>query len=385
MVAIKGRKSSNKNPPIMSHEFVIQNHADIVSCVAMIFVVGLMVQVTSPWAYTFIAIHHNVSSLISMDGTVPQQPTKYATGLKDACAVFFYFLITIVMHAVIQEYVFDKISKRLHLSKSKFSKFNESAQLVIFYALSVIWGIDIIVRERFIFNIPALWNEYPASMSFSLKFFYIGQIAYWLHCYPELYFQRAKKEEIPHRVVQATIGLLYTIGAYVLNFQHVGVILLVLHHVGEGLLHGARLVHFADQKEKASKASFLVANSVFIATRIITILLSTLVFFYGLGQVKSTFNLAEGNFNIPPIRYSALAAILVFQFYMLFAFLKYQRKRAAANGAPAISSKVKVIKQKPKKKEASKKSGGSEDETAESDQGTRKSPRFRAATAAKAK
>lgn len=39
-----GRKS-NKNPPIFSHEFVIQNHADIVSCVVMVFLVGLMVQV----------------------------------------------------------------------------------------------------------------------------------------------------------------------------------------------------------------------------------------------------------------------------------------------------------------------------------------------------
>lgn len=39
------RKSSSKNPPIFSHEFVIQNHADIVSCIAMVFVIGLMVQV----------------------------------------------------------------------------------------------------------------------------------------------------------------------------------------------------------------------------------------------------------------------------------------------------------------------------------------------------
>lgn len=39
-----GRKSS-KNPPILSHEFVIQNHADIVSCIAMVFVIGLMLQV----------------------------------------------------------------------------------------------------------------------------------------------------------------------------------------------------------------------------------------------------------------------------------------------------------------------------------------------------
>lgn len=38
-------RKTSKNPPFLSHEFVIQNHADIVSCVAMVFVVGLMVQV----------------------------------------------------------------------------------------------------------------------------------------------------------------------------------------------------------------------------------------------------------------------------------------------------------------------------------------------------
>jgi hypothetical protein len=41
-----GSKKDKKNPPILSHEFVIQNHADIVSCVAMVFVVGLMMQVS---------------------------------------------------------------------------------------------------------------------------------------------------------------------------------------------------------------------------------------------------------------------------------------------------------------------------------------------------
>lgn len=48
MAPFKGRKSSaNKNLPILSHEFVIQNHADIVSCVAMVLVIGLMVQVST--------------------------------------------------------------------------------------------------------------------------------------------------------------------------------------------------------------------------------------------------------------------------------------------------------------------------------------------------
>lgn len=52
----------------------------------------------------------------------------------------------------------QKISKRLHLSKSKLSKFNESGQLVVFYLTSVIWGADAILREGFLGNISALWE-----------------------------------------------------------------------------------------------------------------------------------------------------------------------------------------------------------------------------------
>jgi len=41
-MAPKGKK---KNPPVMSHEFIIQNHADIVAVIAMVFMAGLMVEV----------------------------------------------------------------------------------------------------------------------------------------------------------------------------------------------------------------------------------------------------------------------------------------------------------------------------------------------------
>jgi len=34
----------------------------------------------------------------------------------------------------------------MHLSKVKHSKFNESGQLAIFYAVSAAWGIDLIIR-----------------------------------------------------------------------------------------------------------------------------------------------------------------------------------------------------------------------------------------------
>ena len=40
----------------------------------------------------------------------------------------------------------QKISRKLHLSKVKHSKFNESGQLLIFYLMSVLWAGDVIFR-----------------------------------------------------------------------------------------------------------------------------------------------------------------------------------------------------------------------------------------------
>lgn len=45
------RKKSNKNPPVLSHEFIVQNHADIVSCMAIIFLLGLMFEVRRHWRH----------------------------------------------------------------------------------------------------------------------------------------------------------------------------------------------------------------------------------------------------------------------------------------------------------------------------------------------
>merc|ERR1711972_1146740 len=200
MVA-KGKKT--KSPPILSHEFVIQNHADIVACVAMVFVVGLMFQVSPPLASVFIALHHNVTVPTEIQPGVFQDFTFYTAGIKDVSAVFFYLLIAIVMHAIIQEYLLDKVNKKLHLSKIKHAKFDESGQLLSFFLISLIWAGDIIYKENLI-NISSLWDGYPHNaMTFMFKFFFIIQIAYWLHVFPELYFQKTKKEDMPAKVQYA--------------------------------------------------------------------------------------------------------------------------------------------------------------------------------------
>lgn len=60
-MAIKRRSGTTKSPPILSHEFFIQNHADIISCIAMVIVVALLLQATSPFAVCFVALQHNIT------------------------------------------------------------------------------------------------------------------------------------------------------------------------------------------------------------------------------------------------------------------------------------------------------------------------------------
>lgn len=53
----------------------------------------------------FIAMQHNVNQSETSNQMDPY--IKYTYGSKDICAVFFYLLLCIVTHAIVQEYVLD--------------------------------------------------------------------------------------------------------------------------------------------------------------------------------------------------------------------------------------------------------------------------------------
>jgi translocating chain-associated membrane protein 1 len=327
-MALENRRHFKKNISILSHECVIQNHADIASYFALLFVIGLMVEVTAPFAYMFIALHHNVNSEQITGMSWAPEIILYTYGWKDVCAVFFYFLICIMMHANIQEHVLDKISRKLNLSKVKHSKFSESGQLLLFYLMSVLWSGAVIFRENYIFNISSLWECYPHNeMVFMLKLFYIVQLSYWLHCYPELYFQKAKREEMSARITYTTLGLVYILGAYLLNFSRVGICLLALHYTSEALFHAARLIDFVGE-EKGSKAGYLVANAVFVFVRLASTILSVLTFWYGLPLSDNQgLDIESGNFNTVVIRTAALLAVCLPQAWLVWNFITIHLKR----------------------------------------------------------
>ncbi|ESO83155.1 hypothetical protein LOTGIDRAFT_133925 [Lottia gigantea] len=332
------RRNKSKNPPIFSHEFIIQNHPDIVSCVAMVFVIGLMFQVTSPVATLFVTMQHNVT----LNGNADYDPDVgyYTYGRKDVFAVFFYSLICIVVHAVLQEYVLDKFNRRMHLSKVKHSKFNESGQLLAFYITSALFGVDIIYRESYLMGISRLWDNYPhANFPFLVKFYFILQIAYWIHTFPELYFQKVKKDEMRPRIQYAVLYLVFITASYLLNFNRVALCMLVLHYTVEFVYHVARLLYFAEKTELAN-TGFMVFNVLFVLVRLGTITLAVLTFWYGLEQSnKSIFDVSAGNFNTQFIRLNCLTAICFLQAWLMWTFITFHLRKLRERSANFAAKK----------------------------------------------
>uniref|UniRef100_A0A8C3G0P7 Translocating chain-associated membrane protein n=2 Tax=Cyclopterus lumpus TaxID=8103 RepID=A0A8C3G0P7_CYCLU len=341
------RKKTTKNPPMLSHEFVIQNHADIVSCLAMVFLLGLMFEVMTWSLYSTV---HLAASHVEID--ISNRPSTtvnhFHHGIKDLATTFFYMLVAIIMHAIIQEYVLDKINRKKHFSKTKHSKFNESGQLSTFYLFSFGWGASLLLSENLLSNPVSLWEGYPHTlMPFQLKFFFVCQLAYWLHALPELYFQKTKKEDIPRQLVYIFLYLVHIAGAYILNLNRLGLVLLVLHYFVELLFHVSRLIYFSNESRQTG---FTIWAVLFVLGRLLTLSLSVLTVGFGLATSENQgFDLAAGNFNVIFVRITVLAAICLSQAFMMWKFINFQLRRWREH-AQAQTLKKKPVPSKSKSK-----------------------------------
>ncbi|XP_036293011.1 translocating chain-associated membrane protein 1 isoform X1 [Pipistrellus kuhlii] len=344
------RRKSTKSPPILSHEFVLQNHADIVSCVAMVFLLGLMFEISAKASIIFVTLQYNVTLPVTEEQAT-ETASFYYYGIKDLATIFFYMLVAIIVHAIIQEYVLDKINRRMHFSKTKHSKFNESGQLSAFYLFSCIWGIFILVSENYISDPTILWRSYPPNlMTFQVKFFYISQLAYWFHTFPELYFQKTKKEDIPRQLVYIGLYLFHIAGAYLLNLNRLGLVLLVPHYFVEFLFHISRLFYFTDEKYQKGFSLWAV---LFVLGRLLTLILSVLTVGFGLARAENQkLDFSTGNFNVLGVRIAVLASICITQAFMMWKFINFQLRRWREHSTfqtPTVKKKPTVTKGRSRK------------------------------------
>ncbi|XP_012879233.1 PREDICTED: translocating chain-associated membrane protein 1-like 1 [Dipodomys ordii] len=318
------RKKSAKNPPMLSQEFILQNHADLVSCVGMFFVLGLMFEGTADVSIVFLTLQHGV--VVPADEEPEGTKTLYHYGVKDLATVFFYMLVTIILHATIQEYVLDKISRRMQFTKAKQNKCNESGQFSAFYLVSCIWGTFILISEDCLSDPALLWRAQGHNMmTFQMKFFYISQLAYWFHGFPELYFQKIKKQDIPSQLIYIGVHLFHIAGAYLLYLNHLGLLLLVLHYLVELLSHLCALVYFSDEKYQKGVSLW---TFVFILGRLVTLIVSVVtVGLHLAGSPGRSTDAISGNVNVLAAKIAVLSSSCSIQAYITWTLITVRLQR----------------------------------------------------------
>merc|ERR1712179_472057 len=333
-------------------------------------------------------MQHNTTAPVETMPGVFQDLPFYTAGLRDIPAVFFYLLISVVMHAIIQEYLLDKVNKKLHLSKVKYNKFNESGQLLAFYITSIVWAGDIVLRENLL-SVASIWEGYPHNnMAFLFKFYFIIQISYWLHIFPELYFQKTKKEEMPPKIQYATLYLIFITASYMFRFTRLSLVLLVVHYLAEVVFHTCRILAYAEKTSISSKI-YKLGDLLFVLARLSSVILTVLTFWYGLAQApmeQQVVDMAAGNFNTGLFRLNALVAVCLLQAWLMWNFIMFQVKRMreaksftvsnAANAAKARKSEQERAKARKARKEQEEER---DTDLPEVDQDTKKSLRQRVA------
>ncbi|XP_029590084.1 translocating chain-associated membrane protein 2 isoform X2 [Salmo trutta] len=273
--------------------------------------------------------------------------TLYQYGWQDCTTILFYFFITIILHAVVQEYVLDKVNRRLHLSKSKNTKFSESGQLCVFHLVSSVWSFYILLTEGYVFHPSSLWENYPhVHLRFQVKFFYLTQLAYWLHALPEIYFQKVRKEEIPRQLQYICLYLLHISAAYLLNLSPVGLVLLCLQYLSELGFHIARIFYFTDESHQKMFDLWAVN---FVFTRMVTLTLVFLAVGFGLARAENQgLDWDMGNFNTVLIRMPVLLLVSLTQSWLLWKFIRFQLKRWREFRHEQVARKRAAAKQTPR-------------------------------------
>merc|ERR1711902_366480 len=221
------------------------------------------------------------------------------------------------------------------------------------------WGGDLLLREN-ILNVASLWEGYPHNnMTFLFKFFFIIQISYWLHIFPELYFQKVKKEEMPAKIQYAVLYLAFIGASYVFRFTRLSLVLLVIHYLAEAVFHICRILAYSEKTSISSKL-FKLGDLLFVLARLSSVILSVLTFWFGLAKLpaeQQSLDISNGNFNTGLIRLNSLIAVCFLQAWLMWNFIVFQFKRmreTKPSTSAGSSSAVKTRKTEQEKAKARK-------------------------------
>jgi len=299
-----GAQKTEKDPSIFSQEYFLQNQADLMSSLCLIIMSGLLFKPTRALSAKFCFVQHNTTNL-----TDPEIKPMYQVGRADVLVTVFYSLLCIAVHAVENEYFWEKIARRLRLSKTRLSEFMSLGSTLPYHIAIVIGAFYVMKEEGLLLDPMALLTTVPAvEMPMLMKFYWLLILSFALHQYPEMYFMRVKNEEMPNKIIGYTAFIVPMTAAYITGLVYPGTLVLIIHCLIE-ILNAVATVMDCVGKQELAQPFYKMWSVGFIPAR------ATIT-----GLCALTFFNIQGVEGVSPVRLLActivLGGMVALQFYL---------------------------------------------------------------------
>jgi len=185
--------------------------------------------------------------------------TLWIPDALDAVQVIGWAVFFTLARLYIQSY-FLKVAKRLDVEEA--TKFSESCWKVVFYSVTLVYGLILVYRSEFFVGKILL---FPFA---ELKIYYLYQLGFYFHClYAHFAYEVKRSDFWPllfHHVV--TIWLIYF--SYVIGFHRIGLLVLICHDPNDVLFEIGKTFVYR-KMERMTHITFVLIMVSWVCTRLL--------------------------------------------------------------------------------------------------------------------
>lgn len=195
----------------------------------------------------------NSATSKSVDGTVVSPYNPVVNVREDVLAICGFVLLLSLTRFFVERWLLFPLLTHLLKNKKDSRKIawkaSENTFYAVFYVISLATGWMVYQHESWKVNlfapscISAFWEHHP-PVSSEFRFYYLFELSYYVSCVLFLLFHDTKRKDFAefftHHV--ATISLIVL--SYILGWMRLGLIILLLHDVGDVFLYSAKVMHY---------------------------------------------------------------------------------------------------------------------------------------------
>lgn len=193
----------------------------------------------------------------------------YEPGRDDFKFVVLWIVIFTGLRAGTMDYVLIPWARSLGIHKKKQQiRFAEQAWLIVYYSVFYTAGIYLYVTSSYYGNLQAMWVNFPTtSMTGLMKWYYLGQFAFWLQQIVVVHIEEKRKDHwqmFTHHIITCTL-MLTSYGWYQTKVGHV---ILTIMDVVDLVLPLAKMLKYAGYQMACDIAFGIFILTWFIARHV---------------------------------------------------------------------------------------------------------------------